>query len=280
MALGDFHTYAESLARSQTSSNTYQFKLQLTTPNVTAGDYLVTFSLLFQTDVGETNEVQCRLVEDIAGAATVIYETGELREANPGNAAGDSQDAVIVSTRTTLAAGVHTFDLEFRRTGSINLVTVEEVRMTFFALDATYQEANAAGYSSTNSTTYQLKVALNTGAIPAGTYAIRFSVEYNCEDPDNGNNMGLRFRERQDPAGVNTITNLLGGNSGTATELEVNNGGYGFAVFDPYLYAGWAEVCRELEADTYQYELHYRAVGGLADDVSTALARINFWRMS
>lgn len=280
MALGDFNTLAEALARSQTSSNTYQNKLQLTTPNVPAGDYLVTFSFLFQTDVGETNELQARIVEDIAGPATVVYETGELREANPGNAAGDSQDAVIVSIRRTLAAGVHTFDLQFRRTGTIDLVTIEAVRMTFFQMDATYQEASSDGYASTNSTTYQLKAQLAAGAVPAGTYCIRFSCEYNCEDPVNSNNEGLRFRERQDPAGANVITNLLGGNAGTGAELELNNGGYGFGSTAPRLAAGWAEICRELEADSYTYELHYRAVGGAFDDVGIALARINFWRMS
>lgn len=280
MALGDFHTYAESLARLQTSSNTYQNKLQLVTPVVPAGDYLVTFSFLFQTDVGELNELQARIVEDIAGAATVVYETGELREANPGNAAGDSQDCVIVSLRRTLAAGAHTFDLQFRRTGSVNLVTIEAVRMTFFQLDASYQEASSDGYASTISTSYVLKASLAAGALAAGTYNIRFSVEYNCQDPLNTNNVGLRFRERRDPAGANVITNLLGADAGNGAELELNNGGYGFGSTAPRLAAGWAEVCRELTADTYTYELHYRSIGGLLDDVGVALARINLWRMS
>jgi hypothetical protein len=280
MALGDFRTSAADLTRSQTSSTTYQAKLQLTTPNVSAADYLIVASFLYQTDVGESNELQAELVEDIAGPATQIYETGELREANPGNAVGDSQDAVYIAVRRTLAAGVHTFDLNFRRAGSVDLVTIEEVRLEFFQLDASYQTASADGFTSTNSTTYQLKASLNTGAVPAGDYRVGFSVEYNNNGPGNGDNMGLRWRERKDPAGVNTITNLLGGNSGAGDELELNQGGWGDGAADPRGCAAWEEPCRELEADTYQYELHFRAVGGLFDDVGVALARLHFWRMS
>lgn len=277
MALGDFRTSAESLGRSQTSSNTYQPKLQLVTPNVAAGDYLVTVSFLYQTDSGGSNELQVELVED---STTQVYESGELREANPGNSAGDSQEACFFAVARTLAAGVHTFDLDFRRTGSVDLVTIEEVRIQFFQLDASYQAAAVDGYSSTTSTSYVLKVSLNTGAVPAGTYRVGFHVEYNNEDPGNGDNMGLRFRERRDPAGADTITNLLGANSGAGAELELNGGGFGVGASDPRQCAAWEEACRELEADTYQYELHYRAVGGFADDVGVALARLHFWRMS
>ncbi len=280
MALGDNRQSDESLGRTQTDSNTYQPKMQMTTANLPAGDYLLTFSFQFQTDSGETNEFQMRMVEDIAGPATVVYESGELREANPGNAAGDSQDTCIVAIKRTLAAGVHTFDLEFRRTGTVDLVTIEEARMTFFELDGTYQEASTDAHSNTTSTSYQLKVSLNTGAIPAGTYIVRFSCEYNNEDPTNGNNMGLRFRQRKDPAGVDTITNLLGADSGNPAELELNGFGAGENAGDPKLCAGWEVPCMVLDADTYQYELHFRAVGGAFDGVGIALARLTFWRMS
>lgn len=282
MALGDFRTSAESLGRSQTSSTTYQPKLQLTTPNVAAGDYLVTVSFLLQTSAVQSNQLQARIIEDIAGPATTVYTTGNLREANPGNAVGDSQEALYVAFARTLAAGVHTYDLEFRRQGGLlaDDVTIEEARIEFFQLDATYQNAASDGYSQTFSTTYQLKANLNTGAVPAGTYRIGFSCEYNCEDPDNGNNMGLRFRERKDPAGANTITNLLGADAGNGAELELNNGGYGVGSTQERQCAAWEQPCRDLDADTYEYELHFRAVGGLADDVGIALARINFWRMS
>ncbi|MDH5644464.1 MAG: hypothetical protein OEZ01_00565 [Candidatus Heimdallarchaeota archaeon] len=277
MALGDNTQHVESLGRSQTSLNVYQTKVTLTTPVLPAGDYLVCVSALYQTDSAETNEIQFRVLED---GATTAYESGVLREANPGNAAGDSQDTFYVSMVRTLGAGSHTFALEYRRTGTVDLVTVEEARIEFFEMDGTYLGSASDAYAFTTSTTYINKVLLNTGAIAAGTYHIGFSVEYACQDPNNTNNMGLRFRERRDPVGVDVITNLLGDDAGLGKELQINNGGYGYLSTDPRQVAAWEQPCRVLTADTYQYELDYRAVGGAFDEVAVALARINLWRMS
>ena len=74
------------------------------------------------------------------------------------------------------------------------------------------------------------------------------------------------------------MTNLLGADSGNALELEVNNGGFGVGSSDPHQAVTWWTACRELAADSYEYELDFRAVGGLFDDVEVSLARINFWR--
>lgn len=279
VALGTARTRITSLPLVSTTSLAYVNKATLTTPVVPAGDYVIFLTFLYQNHFSENEDFQLEIVEDAAGADLQIYETGRLLEANPGTDPGDSQDAYAICIRRTLAAGVHTYDVNFRVVGGTgDPVALSSVRMEFFGVDANYQEAASDGESQTSSTSYQNKLTLSTGAIPAGTYRIGFSMEYRCQDPTNGNNMGCRWREVRDPAGAAVVTNLLGADSGNALELEVNNGGFGVGSSDPHQAVTWWTACRELAADSYEYELDFRAVGGLFDDVEVSLARINFWR--
>ena len=277
MALGDFKQTAESLGRSQTNSGTYATKLQLATPAVDAGTYLIAASFLYQTDLATLNNIQVRLVQDIGGVPVVLYETSYLRSADPGSGVGDAVEAATFEVVTTFAgaAAPHTFDLQYHVVGFPGFVTIEQVRLQFFKLDGTYVAAATDAHSFTNSTTYQLKTTL-TQALAAGKYRLGMQCEYNNINPTARG--GLRYRMRRDPAGANVITNLLGGNAGSASELMLNQGGYGGLPLDPHGYATYSVACLTLDANTYTFELHYRAVDGAFNDMGISLARLNLWR--
>jgi len=281
MALGDNAVRSESLGRSFTTSAAYQHKLDLATPAAAPGtDFFLMASWAWQVDTGGT-EFQAEIQQGLGPAA--IYETGVLRESNEGVSLDDSLCGYAIGVKGNLPLGSpgELFHLNFRRQSgtSDNSVAIREARLQYFELDATFQEAISDAASQTNSTTYQLKVNLNTGAIPAGDYRIGFAMEYKCQDPTDDNNIAVRFRERRDPAGANVITNLLGDDSGAPdNELEMNNGGFGVGASDPLQQCGWWVACRTLVADTYEYEVHFRAVGGAFDDVEVQKARLIFWR--
>lgn len=269
MTLGDFATQVKSPAQTTTTGTVYVPKVTLNTPAVSAADYLVMGSFHYQNPPGINEDLQARIVED---AGPVIFETGRLQEV-------DSffvHMAYYWSVRRTLAAGAHTYGVEFRRQGgAVAAVGIEEVYLHFFQLDASYQETISDAIVNTNSTAYVLKSGIAAGALPAGTYRMGFACEYRC--PNAGAKLGLRWRERRDPAGANVITNLLGDNAGGGTELFVNNGGYGLAADDPWQCASWITACRELTADTYTYELHFRT-SNAANNVEIQKARFFLWQ--
>lgn len=268
--LGQFPTDAESIGSSSTTSGTYVNKVTLNTPSVPAGDYLIHASCHYQVPTGP-EDFQLELEED---SATQIYETGRLHEIASFNVVCMVRAAV----QRTLTAGTHQYDMNFRRVDGSNAVVIQAARLHFFRLDGTYQQAISSGVSSAGSTAYQLKVSLNTGAIPAGFYRLGMTTEYRNEVAPPSGGCALRFRMRKDPAGADTITNLLGTDSGGGQELFINNGGLGIAATDPWMYASWWRPCLYLEADTYQFELHWREETG-GNEVELQKSRIHFYKV-
>lgn len=273
MSLGDFATSAESLGSTSTSGTTYVPKVTLTTPNVNAGDYIIMGNFFWENPPSTNEDVQVEVEED---GTTQVFETGFLHEW-PAISVEPSYRFIL---RRTLAAGSHTYALNFRRqNGAAIDVVLETSTLQFFRADSTVQQALSDGLSTTTTAaSYSLKVSLNTGAIPAGTYRVGFHSEYRNEVNFPTGACYVRFRMRQDPAGVDTITNLMGDDIG-GNELPVNNGGQGVAAGDPFESVCWFRSCLVLTADTYQFELHWRAETA-GNQVDLQNSRIWFWRVA
>lgn len=277
MTLGDSRTFSTSLAKATTNSPDYINKATLVTPALPAeaDNYLIIATWAYQNAHADP-DFQLEVEE----GGVQFYETGRLHTFESlGVGDADPAETYAIAFQRFLGGGVHNIDFNFRAvSGDGDLVAIEQLRMEFFALDVTFKEAISDAVSSTFSTSYQLKAAMAGLILAAGTYRIGFSCEYRCEDDVNNNNLGLRFRERKDPAGADVITNLLGADSGDPLELELNNGGDSVASAAPWQCATWWTACRELEADTYDFELAFRAVGGLFDEVEVQKARLLLWR--
>lgn len=267
MTLGEDFTVAEDLTTSTTSSTLYVSKLVLNTPNVVAGDYFVFASMNYQDDPSLLrSDFQARIVED---ATTEIANTDLQLESDPGIGDSFSSAMSTMFLRRTLAAGTHSFDLQFRRQAGflIEAVAIKNVRMMFFNVDgAAYSEASSLARSTTTSTSFQLKVSLNAGALAAGRYLIGFRINYQNQLVTN--DCAIRFREVATAGGTTVLL-----------EEAFNNTGFGNTIFDPYQTVAWYTPCRDLAADTYSYELHFRNTVANGFGVTVNEARIVLWKL-
>lgn len=270
MAFGD---EAESLnvARTVTDSTTYVTAGTLTTSNLSGGDYFVHYTLSYQTS-DSAGDVQVRLLVD---GATEFLPTERLQEYDPGiDPDTNSHDGTMNFGEIALAAGVHTFELQLRRVGGSggDDVVIDNAHIAFFKLDPgvlSYNEARNTTRQVIFTTTYQLYLSSGVLSLPAGRY--RIMCRSDSQQLQGSSNMFYRFRQRRDPAGANTITLLFGANSGDATEVGYNLSA-GASSTSPYYSNGWVQSCVDLEADDYEYEIHWREDFG--DDVALDNAAI------
>jgi hypothetical protein len=264
MTLGDHFTFATELPFFETTSSSYISRKTMTTPTVTAGDYFVFASMSYQNQF-TPNDFQVRLME----GAVEIMNSNRLREGEPTLGAISSGGMTTLFGRRTLAAGAHTYDIQFRRQGGVatDKVAIENLRLAFFGVSgAGYQQAESLGASTNSTTTYQIKVALSAGALSAGKYHVGFIINYQNET--NTNHCKVRFRR----------VAMVGGTTILFEEF-FNNSGYGIVAGTPFQSLAWYFPCMELTADTYTFELHFRDSNIDTKAVVVEKARIVLWKL-
>lgn len=218
---GDSFSSAESLGSSSTTSDIWQQKLRLTTPSLSAGYYLVSWTYAFGGSglVGWPQEqVEVDDVTQIHFAYTDTLDAIGNRNIHYGCA------------MVYLTAGVHTVDVDYRVIEPFGgTAYIEQARLALWRVPAVwsppsavglphpvkmkqiaqdaatngqivtrgsvawqpgsrkvfgteYQQAESLGVSSTTSTTYQQKLRLTTTTLPAGSYLLKTSYRYTNED--------------------------------------------------------------------------------------------------
>ncbi len=111
--------YADDDGESQTTSTTYIEKLKLTTSDLIAGDYLITYCAEVTITSGfKTVDVICDLDD--------VDELGQKRF--------DSQDDVEYMSfsgfkKKTLSAGIHTIDIDYKSAGSPEVAKIRRARI-------------------------------------------------------------------------------------------------------------------------------------------------------
>ena len=107
---------AESLSSSTTTSTTYTNKVTLTTPSLPAGRYLVGFYSELTTD-NASRSFGVRLGVDTA--SVILAEISQ----KPGTAGEFTAFGGVVEV--TLTAAVHTFEIDFKVSGSAAPITIQ-----------------------------------------------------------------------------------------------------------------------------------------------------------
>jgi len=105
--------YGESLGDSSTSSNVYQQKLRLSTSSLIAGDYRIGWSI----EIEATDDKGDPFFQIDVDDTTQIHETDLTNASAKDVTAGFSGFDIV-----TLAAGVHTIDLDFRDNSKKTLI--------------------------------------------------------------------------------------------------------------------------------------------------------------
>ena len=126
MAFGDFYTISESLGQSVNDTTSFVQKVRLTTPAVDAGDYRIGFTYTWGNEsTGDDTVVQ--IEED---DTTVLY----TMQAEPKDSGTDQQLPGGGFAQTTLTAGVHTFDMDFRTTDAGEEARIAQARLEFWSV--------------------------------------------------------------------------------------------------------------------------------------------------
>ncbi len=126
LKFGTFATYAESLALSSVATTTPTQKLRLTTPNIPAGNYRIAWSYKwFMTD-GANSFVGRLQLDDTTNLMNHFQEPQDVSTNQKHPEAGFAH--------VDLTAGVHTFDIDFNRSGGGGTVGIEQVRMEFWRM--------------------------------------------------------------------------------------------------------------------------------------------------
>jgi len=116
---GDEFSYAESEGNSTSTSSTYAQKVRLTTASLPSGDYLLQWSAEFNIDGG--GDTQVRIEQN---------DTTTLGE----NTIDSSQDANYQTfagiKRLSSISGVHTFDIDFRRSSGAGTTNIRRSRVS------------------------------------------------------------------------------------------------------------------------------------------------------
>lgn len=115
--------WVESLTQSSTTSASWQEKLRLTTTSLPAGDYILLFSAIIEGSLSSTF-VEVRLEED---------DTTSLAEAGiaPGPASSLVFSGHVVKSSYS---GVHTFDIDWRRSSGGGQAYIESARLTLWRI--------------------------------------------------------------------------------------------------------------------------------------------------
>lgn len=124
--LGRHMTYAESLGVSTIASATPTQKLRLTTPNVEAGTYRIGWNYKwYLTDNGNNFEGRVQLDD----ATDIMNHAAEPKDAGTDQRIGEAGFAHIA-----LSAGVHTFDIDYNRSGGFGTAGIAEARLEFWRI--------------------------------------------------------------------------------------------------------------------------------------------------
>lgn len=121
VTFGRHHTFAESLGQSQTNSTTFQTKLTLTTPNLSAGTYRIGFYYNWSLD-SIADDFEARLLQD--GATNIMEHRQEPQDSGTDQAFTNGGFVY-----RTLTAGVHTFTLQYRTDDGAVTAYIRNVRL-------------------------------------------------------------------------------------------------------------------------------------------------------
>jgi hypothetical protein len=119
-------TTADDESTSTTTSTTFQTKLTLTTNNLPAGVYIIFWNYYWAYS-STANSFEARVLRD--GSAVEALHREEPQDTSLTQARGHTGLDVM-----SLAAGVHTFDLQYRNTAGGNTAQIEHVHMVFYRL--------------------------------------------------------------------------------------------------------------------------------------------------
>lgn len=126
LIFGTFQTYAESLALSTIASTTPTQKLRLTTPDIPAGVYRIAWSYKwFMTD-GANSFVGRLQLDDTTNLMDHRQE--------PQDTATTQRQPEAGFAHVNLTAGVHTFDIDYNRSGGLGTAGIEQCRMEFWRI--------------------------------------------------------------------------------------------------------------------------------------------------
>ena len=121
---GGDYTYAEDLTTSSTSSTTFIQRMQLTTPSVAAGNYRIGWQGTWSFS-SISNFFNLRVQQD---STITLHDLVE----EPPDTSGTNRYAFCGFARVTLTAGVHTFDIDYRRIGGTGNAFIYESRLEFY----------------------------------------------------------------------------------------------------------------------------------------------------
>jgi hypothetical protein len=110
--------YAEDNTLSQTTSETFQQKLRLTTGNIPGGDYIIQYSAEISITGGFSDMVSMQVQID---DATTIAEFSDKTRYDFGAASGFAQ--------VTLSTGVHNIDIDYRTTLTTYTAEIRRARL-------------------------------------------------------------------------------------------------------------------------------------------------------
>ncbi len=124
MAFGDFASSAEDLGLSTNNVATPVLKVRLTTPNVLAGDYRIGWSYVWSHS-STSGDFQAIIEED---DTTTIY----THRQEPKDGAATQEQPGGGFAQRTLAAGIHTFDIEFQPITGGQTARIAQARLEFW----------------------------------------------------------------------------------------------------------------------------------------------------
>jgi hypothetical protein len=111
----------ESLSESTTTQETYQEKLRLETPSVPAGTYRIGVSCWYYA-TGTTSRIHIQVERD--DTEQILHMHSKTSYAN-----SSTRDRFSGFANVVLGAGVHTFDLDYKREAGSATVGIGEARL-------------------------------------------------------------------------------------------------------------------------------------------------------
>jgi hypothetical protein len=124
---GSYYVDVSSDTSTNTTSNVFQTKVTLTTPSVPAGVYRVACNFgYWQSSTTTTNYFQAQLLEDATTSVWGLYANNNSSSViSPGYSASGF-------AYRTLTAGVHTYNLQYRRQGGNHTCNIVNARVEFW----------------------------------------------------------------------------------------------------------------------------------------------------
>ncbi len=127
MAFGDFYAVSESLGQSINDTLAFVQKVRLTTPAVDAGDYRIGWSFTWGNE-STSDDTIVQIEED---DTTVLW----TMQAEAKDGGTDQQAPAGGFAETTLTAGIHTFDMDFRTSDAGEEARIAQARLEFWKVD-------------------------------------------------------------------------------------------------------------------------------------------------